>query len=384
MPEKRIRIFQVLSASANAAISSNQTWLRYLHEPLLDLGCDVHLFPAERGKLALRKQDSRLREQFTEELVDTFIREHKRKSFDLFFSYLMDGMVVTSLLDRIRSTGVPMVNFSCNNAHQFYLVEKLSPYFDLNLHSEKEAAEKFRNIGATPSWWPMASNPTYCHPYPLKRTFDASFAGANYGPRAMLAKHLLDHGIDIHLFGPNWRYAARSPARGILKRFLFTGKYLTSWTQEARARSAGILADHEFRSLMWKQYPENMHGPLSDVDLIKLYSQSAISVGFLDVFDNHDPAKSTLRHLHLREFEAPMSGALYCTGYTEELAEMFEPDKEVIVYRNADELLDKARFYIGNPSAGEKIRESGRARALSDHTYQKRYRDLFRKLGLTK
>ena len=106
-------------------------------------------------------------------------------------------------------------------------------------------------------------------------------------------------------------------------------------------------------------------------------------MGFLEVYDRHDPSRPVTQHLHLREFEAPMSGALYCTGYMEGFAEMFEPDKEVLVYRSQHELLDKVRFYLAHPDQAEMIRQAGRKRALAEHTYHDRFRKLFKTLGLS-
>ena len=382
MHNKQRRIFQVISASANTAISENRTWHRNLYEPLIELGCDVFLFRAEPGKKALRTNNKKLRERFSQDLAATFEREHKRKPFDLFFSYIMDDMVTDYALQKIREHGVPMVNFSCNNAHQFDLVRRISPIFDLNLHSERDAQGKFRSVDANPLWWPMASNPKYFYPHPVPRDFDVTFVGANYGPRARIAAHLLEHGIDIRLFGPNWKNAARSSARSRLKSAWYTMGYLTTNDAQKKARLAGLLADHEFRVLLSKRHGHNMHPPLSDEQLIMVYSQSNISLGILEVFEDHDPTKSLIRHLHLREFEAPMCGALYCTGHTDELTEMFEPDKEVLTYKSYDELLDKVRYYLSNPKQGDKIRTAGLKRALADHTYQKRYITLFSELGI--
>ncbi len=376
------RIFQVLSASANASISDNRTWYRNLHEPLLDLGIDVHLFPAEMGKQALRRNKNKLRRKFSEDLLKTFVAEHKRKPFSLFFSYLMDGMIDKDALEEIRHYGVPMVNFSCNNAHQFHLVKGISPTFDLNLHAERDAAEKFLAIGAKPLWWPMASNPKYFFPRKTPRDVAVSFAGANYGPRARIAATLLREGIDLKLYGPNWQHAAKTKTRSVLKRGYYLARYLISTDPYSRAQSAGLIADHEYRTMLSHEYPNAMHPPLSDESLIELYSRSHVSLGVLDVFDNHNPALPTIKHLHLREFEAPMCGALYCTGYTEELAEMFEPDKEVLVYRSPEELVDKCRYYLDNPSAGNRIREAGLKRALADHTYTSRFSTLFQTLGI--
>ena len=159
-----MRIFETIDFAANAQIRGNQTWGRNLYEPLLDLGHDVVLFSSRQGWNALAAQSTRMKEVFSTQLLDAFHREHKKRPFDLFFAYLMDGMVDPAAIDEIRKTGVPTCNFSCNNAHQFYLVEHLSPHFDFNLHSEKDAREKFLSVQANPVWWPMASNPKYFHP----------------------------------------------------------------------------------------------------------------------------------------------------------------------------------------------------------------------------
>jgi spore maturation protein CgeB len=121
---------------------------------------------------------------------------------------------------------------------------------------------------------------------------------------------------------------------------------------------------------------------VSDDELIRLYSKSQISLGCLEVYDRHDPSRGVLKHLHLREFEAPMCGALYCTGYSDELAEMFEPEQEVVTYRNEGELLSKVRYYLNHEAEGERIRRAARQRALRDHTYERRFHQLFRQIGL--
>ena len=117
--------------------------------------------------------------------------------------------------------------------------------------------------------------------------------------------------------------------------------------------------------------------------MIKLYSESKINLGFLEVFSSDNNLSShTTQHLHLREFEIPMSGGLYITNYSDELAEHYEPDKEVLVFRNENELIDKIKYYLKNKKEAEKIRNAGLQRALNCHTYQKRFTDLFKKIGI--
>lgn len=378
-----MRIFQVLDGSANSAVPDSQTWHRNLYEPLVEMGHEVVLFPAQEGVLAMQYNDPQARAAFSQKLLDAYRVEHARKPFDLFFSYLMDGMVEPAAIDEIRKRGVPTCNFSCNNAHQFDLVDELSPHFDYNLHSEKDARDKFLTIGANPLWWPMASNPKYFKPQDLPRTVAVSFVGANYALRARYIAHLLENGVDVHAYGPGWVWGTSSRWRSFAKRYKYLLLALVARSPQAQQAASAQLADHDFRCSLSARFPANVHPPVSDDDLIALYSRSHISLGFLEVYDQHDPSRPVTQHLHLREFEAPMCGALYCTGYTDELAEMFEPDKEVLVYRNQHELLDKVRYYLAHPEKAETVRLAGRARALRDHTYQRRLRQLFATLGLS-
>jgi spore maturation protein CgeB len=377
-----MRIFQTIEAGANAALSGNRTWYRNLYEPLTEMGHDVVLYPADEGRLAMQQKDASLRSAFSEKLLGLFRQEQARKPFDLFFAYLMDDMVEPGLIDEIRHAGVITCNFSCNNAHQFYLVDELSPHFDYNLHSEKSTREKFLAIGARPLWWPMASNPKYFKPQSLPRTLDVSFVGYNYALRAQYVAHLLENGIDVHAYGPGWLGGSSKPIRSLLRHYLYLWQVIKAFSPVGQFKASATLADHDFRRSLWARFPNNLHPPVPDDELISLYSRSQISLGFLEVYDRHDPTRIITQHLHLREFEAPMSGALYCTGYSDELAEFFDPDKEVLVYRNRHELLDKIRYYLTHQEENDKIRQAGRKRALDCHTYHHRFQTLFKEIGL--
>lgn len=377
-----MRIFQVIEATANVSVPGNRTWYRNLYEPLVEMGHDVILLPADEGQKARARHNPALRAQFSHRLLDSFRREHAKEPIDLFFAYLKDEMVDPGVIDEIRQIGVPTCNFSCNNAHQFHIVQNISPHFDYNLHSEQNAREKFLKIGATPLWWPMASNPKYFKPREVPRTIDVSFVGANYALRAQYVAHLLENGIDVHAYGPRWQRPATTPLRVIVKRYLYLWKTLAAISLEEQTQKSAELADYDFRRRLSMRFRQNLHAPVSDDELIGLYSRSHISLGFLEVYNRHNPGGKIVQHLHLREFEAPMSGALYCTGYTDELAALFEPDKEILVYRNRHELLEKVQYYLAHPEQAEKIRQAGHRRAKSDHTYHRRFNTLFDKIGL--
>ena len=375
-----MRIFQAINASTNPNIPGSQTWYRNLYDPLLDLGHDVLLFPTREKDRP--RGDSGARERLSQHLWDTFQKEHTAQPFQLFFSYLMDGMIDPNVIDQIRSKGVPTCNFSCNNAHQFYLVDEISPHFDYNLHTEKDSRDKFLAVGANPVWWPMASNPKYFHPIDVPLSIEASFVGVNYALRARHIGYLLENGVDVHAYGPSWQHGATSRWRSWAKRAKYLALSSFSLDPSAQMRASANLADHDYRRYLSERFPDNVHPPVSDEELITLYSRSQVSLGFLEVYQQHDAGQAVVRHLHLREFEAPMCGALYCTGYSDELAEFFEPDREVITYRNQFELLDKVKYYLSHPQQAAQIRQAGHRRALKDHTYARRYQQLFEMLNL--
>jgi spore maturation protein CgeB len=77
-----------------------------------------------------------------------------------------------------------------------------------------------------------------------------------------------------------------------------------------------------------------------------------------------------------------MCGALHCTNYSEELAEMFEPGKEVLTYHDEGELLDRVKYYLKREDEAKNIRIAGRRRALRDHTYHRRFEQVFREIKL--
>src|SRR5207237_2894596 len=69
---------------------------------------------------------------------------------DLFFGYFYSSVVYPETIDLIRQTGVPTVNFSCNNVHQFDLVRDIAAHFDVCIVPEQAAQASVLSVGARP------------------------------------------------------------------------------------------------------------------------------------------------------------------------------------------------------------------------------------------
>ncbi|MCE1225283.1 MAG: glycosyltransferase [Geobacteraceae bacterium] len=75
---------------------------------------------------------------------------------------------------------------------------------------------------------------------------------------------------------------------------------------------------------------------------------------------------------NMRLFEATGCGALLITDYKDNLGELFEIGKEVVAYRSPEECAALVNYYLAHPEAAEAIAMAGQARTLKDHTYGRR------------
>jgi spore maturation protein CgeB len=184
--------------------------------------------------------------------------------------------------------------------------------------------EKYCVEGATPLYLPEGANPEIHRPYEVEKTFDVSFVGQCYENRPAVVAALRDAGIRVEAFGPGW------PS-----------------------------------------------GPLPTEEMVRTYSRSRINLGFGGVAGHKDTF-----HLKGRDFEVPMSGGLYVTEHCDELERFFEIGKEVVTYKGIEDLVSKVRWLLANPGEADAIRQAGRRRALSEHTWEMRFDKVLSLLGV--
>jgi spore maturation protein CgeB len=108
-----------------------------------------------------------------------------------------------------------------------------------------------------------------------------------------------------------------------------------------------------------------------------MYSRSKISLGFSTTGYARYRDREKIRQIHLRDFEAPMSGAFYFVEHQDELEEFYELGREIITYGSREELLEKVKYYLAHASEADHIRQAGYERALRDHTWRRRFDQLF-------
>lgn len=366
-----MQIFYAAPSTAHLAeLPDLKLWEMNLLLPLRDLGHDVIVFDFDYSGFYYNLDPITLsqyafiqanRPRLGEALLDQVRTAHNTKPVDLFFSYFYSAYVDPQVIRGIGSMGIKTVNWYCNASYQFHLVEEIAPAYDYCLVPEKFRLRDYERVGAHPIYFQEAANPQIYHPYEVPVEYEVTFVGQRYGNRSMFVRNLLDAGIDVRVWGPGWRYA--SPLKNIQNQLISTLKRVIKHKPEYYVPLA------------------NCGGPLTDDELIRMYSRSKISLGFATL------AKKPLdggpdKQVRLRDFEAPMSGAFYLVEYFNELADFFEPGKEIETFRSPGELVEKAKYYLSHDLERERIRQAGLARARRDHTWHQRFEMVFNQIGL--
>ena len=378
-----MRIFLAIPISPHPSIHSN-LWKSNLHDPLVEMGHEVVLW----GEDLLPYYDldpaapatAPVRDAFSERLLTAVEATHRMGALDLVLTYLSDSHVVPEAVDRMRDRVAPVLNFFCNNVHQFHLVRRIAKHFTACLVPEREALPRYRAAGARPHFFPMAAHPTIYRPIDVPQRYEVTFAGQRYADRAAALLALCRAGVGAHAFGMGWSPASAPAASGDPGARGLWGGTWRSLAATMSGRNPFIAArDRMAWHALCARHTGSLHSPLPDDEYIALFSRSAISLGFLVLGDTHRTWRP-LRQVRLREFEGPMAGAFYLTGWIEELAEHYEIGREIVCYRSHGELVDLCRYYLAHPEERERIRRAGHERARRSHSWRHRFERLFAEL----
>jgi len=79
---------------------------------------------------------------------------------------------------------------------------------------------------------------------------------------------------------------------------------------------------------------------------------------------------------NIRLYEATGMGALLMPDWKENLHEMFEPGKEVVVYRSSDECVELIHYYLDHKNEREAIVRAGQEHTMREHIYYQRSEEL--------
>ncbi|OIQ87095.1 hypothetical protein GALL_310510 [mine drainage metagenome] len=249
---------------------------------------------------------------------------------DLLLTQTWGCLIDPAIFSRIRETyGTYIINIAMDDRHQYWGSKvhgewdgtyPLIPHIDLTLTAAPEAVAWYRKEGGAALFFPEASDSALFHPMPeLSKCHDVCFVGSRYGIREKVVMALRAAGIDVTTFGSGWE-----------------------------------------------------GGRVATEDVPRLFAQSRIVLGVSAV--GHCPDFVALK---LRDFDAPMSGSCYLTQDNPDLHALYDIGREIVTYRTVEDCVAQVRRLLADDAAREAIARAGRDRAAMEHTWDRRFTDLF-------
>jgi spore maturation protein CgeB len=98
----------------------------------------------------------------------------------------------------------------------------------------------------------------------------------------------------------------------------------------------------------------------------------------LPVFYNTCRINFNATHLQMKEavnqrvFDVPACGAFMLTDYQKSIDELFDAGKEIVIFREREEIPGLVKYYLNNPEKREAVSRKGMERVLKQHTYKHR------------
>jgi spore maturation protein CgeB len=247
----------------------------------------------------------------------------------------LDAHLLPGAVARLRRAGIRVAFwFSDHIANMGRQLMLIAPYNAL-FFKDPHIVDRLRATIDVPVYYlPEACNPRWHRPFAAAGTEPyLVLAGNMYPSRVKLLERLIAKGIPLKLYGSDFpRWLGDSPVRSV-----HTGRCIF------REEKAQI-----FRSAA---------GVLNTVHPAEIMGVNA------------------------RLFEATGSGAAVITEFRPAVPELFEIDREVLVYRNFDELIDQASRLLTEPGLTTLLGDAASRRAHRDHTYDARVAEILENIS---
>jgi len=250
---------------------------------------------------------------------------YREKPDAALFVLSRDEVKKETLLELRNELGVATVNWFCDDHWRFEDFSRFyAPCFTLAVTTDKAAVAKYRAAGVNNvllSQW--ACNHYLHRRLDLPYKYDVSFVGQPHGDRVKVIAALRAAGLRVDAFGYGW------PG-----------------------------------------------GRISTYEMNRIFCQSRVNLNLSNA------SVGGVNQIKGRDFEIPGCGGFMLTGENAALRDYFLPGKEIATYTDIPDLIEKARYYLAHDAEREAVKEGGYKRALKDHTYEARLKEVFQALQL--
>ncbi len=301
------------------------------------------------------------REGANKKLLEVVARERS----DLCFFCLSKDEIKQETIQKItKESGAVTFNWFTDDHWRFYNFSRhWAPYFNWVTTTDPKAIEKYHNIGyknVIMSQW--ACNHFLYKPLNLPKIYDVTFVGQPHGNRKKIINQIKKAGINIACFGFGWPNG------------------YVSFDQMLQ-----IFSQSSININMTNSSTSGIIKSVASVFFKKNYNKKIRLASPADWLDNIKFILAKRRNQFKgRNCEVPGCGSFLLTQDADGLRECYSDGKEVVIFKNTKDLIAKIRYYLEHHQEREAIAMAGYKRTMQDHTYEKRFNEIFEKLNLIK
>ena len=310
--------------------------------------------------------------------------------FDLIVCLNGDETVYVETIKQINKEGIPSLLICFDNLQVPYMHKEISPFFDLVWLTSFETMHMFQKWGCNCIFLPYAANPYAFKPSFNKEICSIGFIGSPYGTRIHKINKLLTSDIKCNIYSS--KITSESTTindQKIVRKSLFVKLSEMDYKllrfpigRKILLSKLKVKFSSQPRTLTSSPYLK-IFPSVSFDEMNSLYSNFALSLGITELWDTYI-LKHPIHKLHMRTFEIPMCGGLQFAPYIEELSDYFTDGKEIVLYKDEEEYIDKAKYYLKDDmnDLRLKMKMSARERAEKEHTWLNRFNKIFDLLKL--
>lgn len=241
------------------------------------------------------------------ELINIVRNEHPKYVFWPAVHYEF----LESTFHTLRKEGAILVGFFFDDEFRFDNFSKYwIPYLDYCITSDVEVVPKYVELGARVLYaFVCLNSPIDVDWSNIKEKYDVSFVGSNKFDREQYINEIRQRGISVHLAGIGWDDGAWIP---------------------------------------WNE-------------MINIFRSSKINLNFTRTEGKKPGWKA-------RILEVVNAGGFLLTEYRPTIEEYFDIGKEIVCFRNADEMIDKITYYLNHEEERRAIAKAGWTKGTSQYT----------------
>ncbi len=317
-----------------------------------------------------------------EEANKNLVNKIKKEKYDLFMTarWLDNSFII--ILDELKKIGIPSLLICFDNLVVPFDYKKFCKYFDLVWLTSTETKYLFDRWKSKTIFLPYAANPYLSNSLnnKIENENKICFVGNPYGSRVRMLNTLLKKEIPLCLYYNNkntntLKYNFLKIFKSIFYKLKYSyGRRLLISSFKKKFLNETILTKSQFLNVKNSVNPNDLASVYPKFSL-SLSSTNALSSGLL---------KNPVKIVNLRNFEIPMFGGLQFCERSSEMLNYFDEDKEIIMYSDNNEMIDKAKFYLKeeNSLIVQNMKNMARKRAKSEHSWYSRFKQIFKTLNI--